>query len=312
MATRTRGLLLVAVTAVGWGLNWPALRFLLREWPPLFSRGVAGVTAAILLFALAAARGESLSVPRGARGALGFAAFTNVFAWMGFSTMALRNLPVSKGALLVYTMPIWALVLAVPILGRRPTTRDVSALVVGVSGIVVLFAGHGSLTGADTGKGVVLALAAAVLFALGGVMTRRPLPMAPIAQVAWQLALGCVPMVALGWCFERPHLAGLTGRGGTVLLYMTIGPMGICYLTWFAALKRLPPTQAAMGTLMVPMVGSIAAALALGEPLGAREVVAASLTIAGVVMAQSGLRRPATKVTNAPGADGRWRTSPNP
>ena len=70
-----------------------------------------------------------------------------------------------------------------------------------------------------------------------------------------------------------------------LLLYMTLGPMGLCYLTWFAALQRLPASTAALGTLTVPVMGVIAAALVLGEPLGAREVVAAALTLGGVALA---------------------------
>ena len=40
------GLVCLVVTSTGWGLNWPAMKLLLREWPPLFSRGLAGLAAA--------------------------------------------------------------------------------------------------------------------------------------------------------------------------------------------------------------------------------------------------------------------------
>jgi len=61
---------------------------------------------------------------------------------------------------------------------------------------------------------------------------------------------------------------------------MMLGPMGLCYLTWFAALQRLPAATAAMGTLVVPVIGVIAAAILLDEPLGLREILAAALTLA--------------------------------
>jgi hypothetical protein len=106
------GLFCVALTAIGWGLNWPIIKLLLREWPPLFSRGSAGIAAALGLAGLAALRGERLRIPFGALRRLAFAAATNVFAWMGFSTLAMVWLSVAEGALLVYTMPIWATLLA--------------------------------------------------------------------------------------------------------------------------------------------------------------------------------------------------------
>ncbi|WP_371421080.1 EamA family transporter [Tardiphaga sp.] len=73
---------------------------------------------------------------------------------------------------------------------------------------------------------------------------------------------------------------------------MTLGPMGVCYLTWFATLRRLPPATAAMGTVIVPVMGVIGAAALLGEPLGLRELIAMTLTLGGVTLA---LRRPARR-----------------
>ncbi len=282
---RWTGILLVTITTFGWAFNWPAVKLLLREWPPLFSRGVAGVAAAAALAGMATLRRESLEVPRRLILPLLFAAFTNVFAWMGFSTMALAYLRVSEGALLVYTMPIWATLFAWPLLGARPTLRDVAALLLGVSGIVVLFGVGRFAAGAGKMMGVALALAAATLFALGGVMTKAPLPMAPVARVVWQVGLGCIPMVILGWFLERPRLGALTLTGAAALTYMTIVPMAVCYLAWFAAMKRLSTGTAARATLMVPIVGSVAAAVALGEPLGRREIAAAALTLGGVALA---------------------------
>jgi drug/metabolite transporter (DMT)-like permease len=130
-----------------------------------------------------------------------------------------------------------------------------------------------------------MALAAAILFALGSVRTKAPLPLAPVAQVAWQVGLGCAPMVLFGLAVEQPDLSRLSGTGATVLIYMALGPMGLCYLTWFAALQRLPASTAALGTLIVPVIGVVAAAILLGEPLGVREVLAAALTLGGVALA---------------------------
>jgi len=51
------------------------------------------------------------------------------------------------------------------------------------------------------------------------------------------------------------------------------------------ALKRLPASTAATGTLVVPVVGVIASAIALHEPLGMREIGALALTLASVLLA---------------------------
>ena len=61
--------------------------------------------------------------------------------------------------------------------------------------------------------------------------------------------------------------------------------MGLCYMTWFAVLRRLPPTTASLATWLTPVIGVVAAALTLGEPLGMREASALTLTLAGVALA---------------------------
>jgi drug/metabolite transporter (DMT)-like permease len=141
------GLLCLLVTAVGWGLNWPAMKLLLREWPPLSARGLAGLTAALALALLAASRGERLAVPAGATGRLLLAAALNVTAWMGLTTLSLLWLDAGQGALLTYTMPIWATLLAWPVRGERPTAGRALALALGVAGVAVL------LGGGDGGSG---------------------------------------------------------------------------------------------------------------------------------------------------------------
>ena len=283
--SRIAGFLLLAVTVLGWGLNWPAVKLLLLEWPPLFSRGVAGVAAAVLLAAIAASRGESLRVSPRYFPRLAFAAFTNVFAWMGFGTVAMKYLPISEAALLAYTMPIWTMLFAWPILGERPTLRSVIALVLAFAGLAVLFSGQNFSFDQAKIMGVALALGAAVMFAFGSVTAGTPIPLKPIALVAWLVGLGCLPMIVLGLLIEHPDIAALSPRGWALMVYMTLGPMAIAYLTWFAALRRLQPAAATTGSLGVPIVGVCAGALFLGDPFGLREIAALVLTLAGVALA---------------------------
>ena len=61
----------------------------------------------------------------------------------------------------------------------------------------------------------------------------------------------------------------MTPVGWWLLVYSTVVQFCIAYVSWFAALSRLPASVAAIGTMAVPVIGVVASALALGEPLGA-------------------------------------------
>jgi drug/metabolite transporter (DMT)-like permease len=273
------------ITAFGWAQGWSVTKILMREWPPLFSRGVAGLAASLILAFIVIARGERIRVPREAIPRLLFAAFTNVFAWMGFSMLTLYWLNIGEGVLLVFTMPIWATLFAWPFLGTRPTPRGIMALLFGLAGVVVLFSGHDFSLSSGKLFGVLFALGAAVLFALGTVLNRRPLPLSKLAAVMWQVGLACLPMLALGLLFEKPNLGALTPVGFAMLAYTSVVAMGICYLTWFATLRYLPPGVAATGMLLIPLIAVISGALIFGEPLGWREATSVALTLAGVTFA---------------------------
>lgn len=282
---RALGVAALLVTALGWGFGWLAMKVVLHSWPPLFGRGMAGLVAAMLLAALALMRGERLTVPRGARVRLAVAAFTNVFAWMGFSGLSLRWIDVGEAALLVYSMPVWATVFAWALRGHRPTPRGFLALALGLTGIGVLLGADGGALGTDKLPGVSFALAAAILFALGAVLNSRALPVSPFALTAWQVGLGCLPMVVLGVTLERPDVTSLSGASAWAFAYIALIPMAACFLTWFEALRRLPPVAASTSMLLVPLIGILSAALLLGEPLGPRQMLALALTLGGVVLA---------------------------
>ena len=285
------GLLCLLVTSVGWGFNWPVMKTLLSEWPPLFARGSSGVAAALIIGLIATAAGQSLRVPKEQWGRLLAAGFVNVFAWMGFSTLALRWLKVGQAALLVYTMPVWVILLAWPVLGRRPSLRGLVGLAFCAFGLLLLFSGDKMALDRAQLPGVPLALAAAVLFALGNVVLKPPV-LPPLASVAWQLMIGCVPMVLFGLTVESPDIGALSARGWLLMAYMTLVPMGLCYLTWFAALRRLPPELASMSTLLTPVVGVAAATFTLGEPFGGKEVIAIAAALTGVGLALGGVGKP--------------------
>jgi len=61
--------------------------------------------------------------------------------------------------------------------------------------------------------------------------------------------------------------------------------MGACYLLWFAAVRRLKASSAAIGTLLTPVIGVAASAVALGDPLTLNQVVSLAFVVAGIMLA---------------------------
>jgi drug/metabolite transporter (DMT)-like permease len=276
----------LAITSVGWGFNWPVTKFLLGELPPLTLRGVTGVIGALLLATLALARGQSMQVERARWPRLLLAALLNVTGWMVLMGLALLWLPASETALIAYTMPVWASLLAWPILGERPTWLRTVSLVMAFAGLAAIMGGNGVSASAAKLPGILMALCGSLGFALGTVLAKKlPLDMPPIPAAAWQIGLGCFPVAIVGLAIETTHLENVSRIGWWLLIYSTLIQFCIAYVSWFAALARLPASVAAIGTMAVPVIGVVASAIALGEPLGPIQIVALLFTLAGVVLA---------------------------
>ncbi|ABD87936.1 DMT family transporter [Rhodopseudomonas palustris] len=280
------GLLFLAITSVGWGLNWPVMKLILSEWPPLSARGLTGVVGAALLAVLALARGHSLAVPRAMWPRLLLSAFLNVTVWMTLMGLALLWLPASEAAVIAYTMPVWAALLAWLMLGERMSWTRMAALLMAFAGIAALMGGNGLNASMEKLPGVVMVLVGAFAFALGTVAAKRlPLALPLLSSAALQIGLGCVPVALAGLLVEHPDVRALSGVGWGLMAYMTVVQFCIAYVCWFAALQRLPASVAAIGTLAVPVIGVVASAVALHEPLGWGQIGALIFTLAGVVLA---------------------------
>ena len=265
----TTGVAFLVAASIGWGINFPIMKNLLTEWPPLSSRGLAGVAGALALAAFALYRKQSLGVPRAMWLRLLLVSLLTMAAWTAFMGLALVWLSGSEAAVMSTSLPVWAAFLAVALVG-----------------ITVMIGGDGFASSFAKWPGIAFALVGTVAVALGTILTKHfPLAMPPLALASWQLWLGCLPVAIVGLIIERPDVATLSSIGWASMAYLTLIQFGLSYVCWFAALERLPAATASIGTLLVPVIGVLASAAMLHEPLGLRQISALVITLGGVAVA---------------------------
>ncbi len=285
IGTRAEGLFLVLFTACSWGLTWPQSKFLLSMLPPFSMRSACGLVAVVFAFVVAALRRERLIPPRDQWGRLFVFAMLNYGLFIVLTTQALVWLTASEAVVITYTLPIWASILAWPMLGERLNGRRIAAIILGCGGVALMVGVGTAAASWDKLPGAAMGFVAAWLFGLGTVVAKKyPLRLPPTTAVAWQGAIGSIPVLILS-LWETPVWRGVTTHGWISIAYIATLPLTIAYLAWFRALKLVPASTAATTVLVSPMIGVIGSSLMLGEVLGPRQIIALAMTLSGVALA---------------------------
>ena len=277
------GVAMIALLAVLWGSNWPAMKLALSEIPPWTFRSIGLVIGGVGLLAIARIAGHSVAIPRQSGAMLLVISLFNITIWHVLSAYGLTLIEAGRAVIIAFTMPLWAVLLSRFILNDPLTARRITALALGLVGLAILIGPDLQALGAAP-LGATFMLAAAVSWALGTVvMKTREWTMPILVLTGWQLLLGGVPVVAGMLLFETPvDLAMISIRGLIGLTYTIVVAMFICHTMWFALVRRLPAAVAALGTLAIPIVGVFSSALFLEEAVGVREVIALCLVVAAL------------------------------
>ncbi len=276
------GLIILAFVTLFWGLNWPVMKVVLGFMDPWTFRTIVVPTAGIILLILARSQRLPTSVPVGMRLPLIMTSLFNVTGWHVFSAWSLTELSSGEGALIAFTMPLWASVLSFFILGERLTGRRILALLLGMTGVSILLGVDVDAMGASP-LGAAYMLAAATTWGTGVVLLKRfPWNMPTISLAGWQLVVGGIPIVLIAAVLDPGLPVGIPAEVWGLIAFVIVGPMCFCAWGFFKVVSLFPAAVSAISTLMVPVVGVLAGSVALGEPLGLRELIAMLLVCGGL------------------------------
>jgi drug/metabolite transporter (DMT)-like permease len=309
----------LATVYVIWGSTYLAIAYVVETLPPFLAAGsrflVAGALILGFLWArerLRHARGpspEPLERPTGRhwRSALVVGGLLLV-GGNGLVMAAERTVPSGVAAVIIATVPIWMTTFEAFLDRRWPGLVAVIGLVVGLGGVALLVQPSG--VDALDPVGVGLLSVATLSWAAGSLVARRwPMPRHQLVGSGMQQLAGGALLVLTGLA-----LGELTGTDFSAVSRASV--LGLAYLVVFGSLLGFTAYFWLLGNVSVTTVGTyayvnpiVAVALGMlfrGESLSARALVAAGLTIAGVVAMVSG--RPGSAPPRG-GAVGRSRVS---
>lgn len=289
-ASPLRGALTALVgTIIIWAYSWVVMKQALAYAGPFDFAALRYLLGAAVLFGALVVTGQSLRPPPLLATVL--IGLCQTAAFQGLEQWALVGGGAGHVALLAYSMPFWAVLLAWPLLGERPQWRHALGLALAAAGLVcILEPWHGL----GSPRSTVLALAGGIGWAGGTVLSKRLFQrhdVSPLALTSWQMLIGALVLGVVALLVPQRAITW-NGRFVGALIYSAVMASSVAWGLWLVVLKRLPTTVASLSSLGVPVVSVLLAWLILGERPGAAEGFGIVLVLLGLAAVTGTLKWP--------------------
>lgn len=293
------------VTAMLWGGNFSATKFLLGQLRPLdviFLR--LGAAAVFFLLILLMTRRPLIPMRRAdvlrllAIGVIGVTV-------MNLAMINGQNMvPAALASLIVTSNPIHTAIISRVLIGEPLTRRKLAGIGLAFLGfLIVLLYGSGSRLGFDSSqlKGVLIVAIAPFSWAFYTVLSKPllvrypPVHVAAYSSIAGALGFMVTPFIRPG---TISRISDLSAWGWVAALFVSLLGFVLSYVLWYRGLQFLTASQTAVYLYLVPVFGLLSAWLILDERITLYLLLGGATILAGVILTNSARRSPL-----APGAD---------
>lgn len=281
--------LALCATIVLWAYSWVVMKQVLAYAGPFDFAALRYLIGAAVLFAALLLSRQSLRPPPLLPTIL--IGLCQTAAFQGLEQWALLGGGAGHVALLAYTMPFWAVLLAWLILDDTPTARHWLGLSLAAAGLLCIIEPWHAMGSATS---TALAIIGGLAWAAGTVLTKRMFRRHAVGVLnltAWQMlaggiALGLVARVVP----QRP--VEWTGAFVAGLAYSVVLASAVAWWLWSIVLQRLSTAVASVSSLGVPVLSVVLAWLILHERPSSPEMAGIVLVLLGLLaVSGAGLRR---------------------
>lgn len=294
VVTRRHTLLALLVVLI-WGINFLAIEAGLDHVPPLLFLAVR--------FALVCV--PAVFFVRPPRIRWWKVALVGLFLSLGqfsFLYLALAiGMPAGLASLVLQAQVVFTVLASTLVLRERPTARGWVGIAVGIAGLALV-----AIDRSTTSLALVpllVTLVAALSWGIGNTVSRWSGPSggSALSLVVWSGIVVPIPAFALSLVVDGPTavgagIAAFTQSPAPILstLYTVVLGSLVGYTIWNSLLSRYPAARVAPFTLLVPVVGILAAWVVLHEAPSVLELVGGAIMVAGLAIATLRGRVPAS------------------
>lgn len=273
-----------ALSCVIWGGSIVGTKVSFDALPP-FALGLVRFTLATLLFFALLALRRQLSVPsfRDLR-LMAITGLLGTTLYFAAENLGTNMLSATTSALVVGSFPAMTVLLECLHDRRLPSARMTSGVALAFAGVAVLSLSEVGDSGGDNALGILVLIAGGVFWAFYNLLMRGfDEHASTLVITSWQTlfgALGFIPFALIeGAAWKMP-----SGPSAWSLAYLVLGCTVASFTLYNFGLKRLSASVASAFINLIPVVGLVASALILGEPISLGQIVGCAAIVIGVFL----------------------------
>jgi drug/metabolite transporter (DMT)-like permease len=268
-----------------WSSTWLAIKFGLRDLPPISFVAIRFLIAVVVLLAISI--GRVPLIPR-ERGDFKLLAWTGVLMFcVNYALLFWAELYVSSGlsAVLQATIPIFGMVFAHYVIPSEPLRgARIAGAIVALGGVAVICSrlfDFGGLLAFWGGVAIVFGAAGA---AVSNVLLKaRAIRLAPAMIAAWQMIFGLVPLIVAGFLVDgNPLRFHWTARATFCVFYLAIPGSALAFLLLYWLLPRMSVTNLQTISFITPPGAVLFGWLFGGESFSLWSLSGGALVLIGV------------------------------
>jgi drug/metabolite transporter (DMT)-like permease len=291
-ATRYQNAALFVTLATLFGVAFVAIKAGLAVVPPVLFASLRFVVAAPLLLLFVAWRYDDW-LPRNRGDLTGIAVGSLVLVAAANSLLFFGQQSVTPAAasVLFALNPILAPAFAFVLLDDRLDPVDISGILLGLLGVVILVDPSESALTLGSTVGIVALFFGAASNAFGTVLLQRVGPsMDSVPLTAWSMGVGAILLFGMGLGLGE-SLSGIPVDSSLLfaVLFLGIPSTAVAYPIFFTLVRRIGPVRTNLMSYVVPVVAALVGWVVLNEPVTLATVAGFVVIITGVVLLERGV-----------------------
>lgn len=275
---------LVVTLCFVWGATWVAIKMGLEGAPPFYSAAFRFIAATVVLAGMVAIGRRRLLTDRRA---LGWTLLSGVFMYFGSYAVvyyAEQFIAAGLAAIIFATFPFFVAIGAhFHLQGERLNWLKIIGLIIGFSGVVVIFGGGLSVPDPDVWWAMGLMLLSPLFSAVASIIVKRHLTQEnPVSLNFLQMLVGVA--VLMPFAMINEDFGRVAWNATTIGTVLFLGIFGSAYtfVVYYHLLKTVEASRMALIAFATPVVATLLGWLILDERLRWTSIAGAVLVFVGI------------------------------